>query len=235
MNPGNTDQPGRTPDLAGIDTSALEHRFPDDTPQRMAARALIDNGSTQRDASEAVGVSNTTISTWVRGWRRQGWRHPNDAAPTVVPAAFRTPEHTAPARAVLQQRWSEHRERVGLTAGLLASRCLQLVSELLPQAGQPQTIVEQAVDDDGRPRGAPRHRVIVPVPSIEVYRLAESAKTLFALADRSAGLAAGDVNVQVNQFGAAPLDVGSEEERRRVVLDVLARMPELPDGELGDR
>lgn len=209
---------------------ALVERFERDTPARITARLMIENGSTFQAAARAVGVTAASVSNWAKAWERQGWERPEKVGSAVLPDSEMRRLQTMEARRELEEQWAERRTQIGVVAGGLAGQALGRIRDLMPLAGQPEMVVEQARDIDGNPVGLPRHRVLVRVPSLEVWRLSEAAKTLFSLADRATGLAT-SVDVAVNLMQPATT---SWEERRQTVLDVLARLPEAPQQPEGD-
>lgn len=211
--------------------------FPDDTPQRVAAREILENGGGWTDAARTAEVHPHTVRTWAARWTEAGWVRPSRADGREQAELI---AQAAPAQEASQVRWADHRERVGLTAGLLAGQALRRIDQLLPRAGIPETVVEQAVDEEGRPKGMPRTKVIVPVPSVEVYRLAATAEILMRMADRSIGLVDGGRAAFQGDDGDLPAvpsmpDIDTALERRREVIDILARVRELPvSGETPD-
>lgn len=227
----NPSTPRAEPDQPpGDEEGALVERFERDTPARITARLMIENGSTFQAAARAVGVTAASVSNWVKAWEEQGWQRPERQGSAVLPDGEMRRLQTLEARRELEEQWAERRTQIGVVAGGLAGQALGRIRDLMPLAGQPEMVVEQARDADGNPVGLPRHRVLVRVPSIEVWRLSEAAKTLFALADRATGLATTvDVAVNLQQ----PVST-SWEERRQTVLDVLARLPEVPQ-QTGDQ
>lgn len=188
------------------------HQFERDTPQRITARLVLEAGGSQRAAADAAGVDASQVNRWAKQWREQGWNQP--AGPPI------TGERGQEAAA---QRWQQHRTKIGLTAGMLAGRILNRVAELLPDAARTEIVREQAVDAQGKPVGLPRHRVLVKVPAVEVYRLVEAADRLFVMADRSAGLLN---SLDVTVSGSIETDAVAVDERRARVVSLLERVHE---------
>lgn len=178
---------------------------------RNAAKLVLEGGGTQAMAAQAAGVSAAAVSRWVVEWEAEGWQRPFSQAAARTEAA----------RDVALGRWVDHRERVGVRAGLVAERILGRILQLVPLAGEAETVIEQAIDPvSGQPTGAPRHRVLTKVPSAEVQRLADAVARLWTVADKSAGLDNGiDINVS-NTTHEAHVWMETTEDRARRVLEV---------------
>ncbi len=177
---------------------------------RNAAKLVLEGGGTQAMAAQAAGVSPTAVSRWVEQWEAEGWRRPFSAAAA----------RTEVARDVALGRWVDHRERVGVRAGLVAERILGRILQLVPAAGESETVIEQALDPvTGQPTGIPRHRVLTKVPSAEVQRLADAVARLWVVADKSAGLDNG-IDISVTNRSESVVFAETTDDRMRRVLDV---------------
>jgi hypothetical protein len=181
--------------------------------QEQLAKEAFAQGLGNAGAAAAANVSVHTISNLKAKWRAAGWVEPPKAR-IVTPQ-----EQMAPAREQRRLKWHEQRMLTGELAGAMAGRALRRANELIPIASAPRTVIEQALDDQGRPMGVPRHRVLVEVPAIELLRLVEAAKGLFQMADRSVGISDESLSVQVSSAVGT-----SDEERRAKVLDLMERL-----------
>lgn len=181
-----------------------------DAQQEAIVREALNSGLTNVAAATAAGISEHSVVNLRNRWSQEGWTPPKrvDAAAAVA--------QTAKAR---ETRWVDQRQQTGRLAGAMAGRLLTRVNEMIPEAGRPQIVVEQARDKDGNPTGVPRNRVLVPTAALDVLRLVEAAKGLYQLADRSIGISDETMSVSVTSDG----DVGTSERRARVV-DILERM-----------
>ena len=190
-----------------------------DATQEKLVREALDSGLTNAAAAVAAGISEHSVVNLRNRWAADGWRPPKRTDPATAASVQAS---TTKAR---ETRWVDQRQQTGRLAGAMAGRVLTRVNEMIPEAGRPQIVVEQARDTNGNPTGVPRNRVLVPVAALDVLRLVEAAKGLYQLADRSIGISDESMTVQVTSDG----DVGTA-ERRAQVVDILERMKERETG-----